>query len=200
MLPSHAYSDTARTTLPGRVSPQSRIDVRPGLVIVAQRSEADSFPASPFTRLTAQSTEDAIRLMEESRPRLVAIDWDLPAVDGVSVCTAARRYVNTSVLVLTAKPERAPAALKAGCHGILLKPFAPNLIAARLGRIYREAGLSTGPRAAVVSQQGTNRVWVHTLCPQCGAGSATSFEFHSHRRMWYACLPCSHVWLGPRQE
>ena len=35
---------------------------------------------------------------------------------------------------------------------------------------------------------------------QCQSNGATSFEYSSYRRMWYACLACDAVWLGPRQE
>ena len=94
------------------------------------------------------------------------------------------------------------AALKAGCHAVLLRPFAPNLLAARLGRLSRE--IPTTPNAlrglAALQLVGTNRVWPDTQCPTCHAGGAVSFEFSSYRRMWYACLGCDHVWLGPRQE
>jgi hypothetical protein len=83
-----------------------------------------------------------------------------------------------------------------------LKPFAPNLVAARIGRLSRELPLTpVAVRAAAVMQQtGTNRVWPETHCPKCQTPAATSFEFESYRRMWYACLACDAVWLGNRQE
>jgi len=98
-------------------------------------------------------------------------------------------------------PATAPAALKAGCHAILLKPFAPNLAAGRIGRLSRELPMGvTSSRSTPAVQYGTNRAWAATHCPECDTAAATSFEFASYRRMWYACLACDHVWLGPRQE
>jgi DNA-binding response OmpR family regulator len=123
-------------------------------------------------------------------------------VDGAEVSAAARRFSHTCVLVITSAPDRVPAALKTGCHGILLKPFSPNLAAARLGRLCREmSSMPMAARAAAALQQhGTNRTWPNTACPSCAQTGAVSFEFSSYRRMWYACLGCEAVWLGPRQE
>jgi len=172
------------------------------LVIAAAAADVDRFPAANFTRYPVHTTNEAMRLIETARPRVVAIDWDVPEIDGVQVCGAVRKFPHAGVLVTMASPQSAPAALKAGCHAILLKPFAPNLVAARIGRLSRELPSgSAGLRAAHALQFcGTNRVWTETRCPECDAPSATSFEFYSYRRMWYACLSCDAVWLGARQE
>jgi len=72
----------------------------------------------------------------------------------------------------------------------------------RIGRLSREVPAGTASLRAAPSLQfcGTNRTWPDTHCPRCDAPSATSFEFYSYRRMWYACLACDAVWLGARQE
>jgi DNA-binding response OmpR family regulator len=172
------------------------------MLLAVGATDVDRFAVSRFTRLTAQSTTEAIRSIERSRPRVVVIDVDATQFDAPAICSAAHQTGYTSVLVTTSMPERAPAALKAGCHGVLLKPFAPNLAAARLGRLVRETLLTPAARraAAVLLQQGTNRTWPATACPKCARTGAVSFEFSSYRRMWYACLACESVWLGPRQE
>ena len=200
MLPPRAYSDPLPPLSPGPA--QVAADRRPVLLLAVSAADADRFAVNRFTRLTAQNTADAVRTIERSRPRVVALDIDLPQFDSAAIHTAARQTGQTSVLVLTDAPERAPAALKAGCDGVLLKPFAPNLAAARLGRLVRETLLTPAARraAAVLLQHGTNRTWPDTGCPTCGHMGAVSFEFSSYRRMWYACLQCDGVWLGPRQE
>ena len=172
-----------------------------GLVIAAAATDAARFPSSGFSRYVVHTTTEALRLIETARPRVVAIDWDVPEIDGFQVCDAARKFAHTAVLITTRSPDRAPSAIKAGCHAILLEPVVPNLIAARIGRLIREVPETAvaGDRA-VVRESGTNRIWPDTRCPNCAAPSAISFEFHSHRRMWYACLACDHVWLGRRQE
>jgi DNA-binding response OmpR family regulator len=200
MLPPRAYSEPVPVVSPGPA--QVAVDRRPVLLLAVAPADVDRFNNSRFTRLSAQNTADAVRTIERSRPRVLVIDIDLPQFDLGAVHTAAHQTGHTSVLVLTDSPERAPAALKAGCHGILLKPFAPNLVAARLGRLVRETLLTPAARraAAVLLQHGTNRTWPDTACPTCGQIGAVSFEFSSYRRMWYACLQCDGVWLGPRQE
>jgi len=200
MLPTRAYADIPRLS-PGGPNVRPQIVSEATIVIASAAADADRFPALNFTRYPVHTTGEALRLIETSRPRVVAIDWDVPEIDGTQVCSAARKFAHTGVLVTMESPKTAPAALKAGCHAILLKPFAPNLAAGRVGRLSRE--LPTGAsvlRASHLVQCGTNRVWADTHCPECDAPSATSFEFYSYRRMWYACLACDHVWLGPRQE
>jgi transposase-like protein len=96
---------------------------------------------------------------------------------------------------------------------VLLKPFAPNLLFARIGRLVRARSEMLLTRArqshlktAHLSERseallaGTNRVWPNTHCPYCSHHGVTSFEFCSHRRAWYACLQCKKVWIAKRQE
>ena len=202
MLPTRAYLDNIPLVSPGGAAARPSVEVRAVVVIAAAEADLDQFPAGDFTRYPVRTTSEALRLIETARPRVVVIDWDLPHIDGPQVCGAARKFGYTGVLVAMQRPDGAPAALRAGCHAILLKPFAPNLVAARIGRLSRELPLTpVAVRAATAMQQtGTNRVWPETRCPKCAAPSAISFEFSSYRRMWYACLACDAVWLGPRQE
>jgi DNA-binding response OmpR family regulator len=117
------------------------------------------------------------------------------------------------VLVITAAAQRAPSALTAGCDGILLKPFAPNLLHARIGRLLRARSVELHlaaqrdlAKAAHSTQQatrwrtGTNASWPDTICPKCEHPGATGFDHASHRRDWYACLACGHVWIAKRQQ
>ena len=202
MLPTRAYVDHIPRLSPGGVAERPCVDLRPALVVAVAEVELERFPAGTYTRYAVHSTTDAVRMIETARPRVVVIDWDVPSIDGPQVCSAAGKFPQTGVLVVMNSPEHAPSALKAGCHAILLKPFVPNLVAARIGRLSREMpSTPVAVRAATEMQQtGTNRVWPETHCPRCNAPSATSFEFSSYRRMWYACLACDTVWLGPRQE
>jgi len=201
MLPTRAYADIPRLS-PGGQTVRPQTDTRTAFVVAAAAGDLDHFPTAQFTRYHAYTTSEAVRLIETARPRIVAIDWDIPEIDAAQVCVAALKFPLTGVLVVMKSPETAPAALRAGCHAILLKPFAPNLVAGRLGRLSREMPATPGAVRAAreLRQCGTNREWPDTPCPKCQAPSAMSFEFHSYRRMWYACLGCDAVWLGPRQE
>ena len=178
-------------------------DAAPTMLVVAPESELHLFAVPHFTQVVARTTGSALEQIAALRPSLLIVDLDHTVCDGVRLCGGARDVPSTTTLVTTAKPEQVPAALKAGCHAVLLKPFAPNLLAARVGRLMRERQQQMRMRSLHVSvngSDGTNRVWEAVQCPNCHTAGATSFEFHSHRRMWFACLACSSVWLGPRRE
>lgn len=202
MLPTRAYSGPLPPLSTGTRAEATAGHVPPALVVAVPVEDLGQYPTSSFSRFAARSTSEALRLIERWRPRLVAVDWDAGEFDARQICAAARYLPGTGVLVTTASPERAPAALKAGCHALLLKPLTINLVAARLGRLAREL-----PTAAVAArleeklgQFGINRTWPEIACPTCGQSGAVAFEFSSHRRSWYACLGCDGVWLGRRHE
>jgi CheY-like chemotaxis protein len=202
MLPTRAYGDLL-PPLSARIRPEpSARDARPVLVAAVAASDVARLPSAPFAPLAATSTADALRLIERWRPRLVVVDWDHPDFDAPAICTTARQHAGTGVLATMASPRRAPSAVRAGCHAVLLEPLTPNLLAARLGRLFREMPTAalTSPLSAMLGQPGTNRAWPEMSCPECGGAGATSFEHSSHRRMWFACLACDAVWLGRRQE
>jgi CheY-like chemotaxis protein len=201
MLPTRAYSDLP--PLPaGTRDEAAASDARPALIVAVAPADIEQFPAGPMARTAARNTTEALRLIERWRPRIVAVDWDSREFDGTQICAAARQIPGTGVLVTMDVPEHAPAALKAGCHAVLLKPLTLNLVAARIGRLCRE--LPTAAVAARLAEKlgqfGTNRTWPDVACPSCSQAGAVGFEYSSHRRNWYACLVCDSVWLGRRQE
>jgi CheY-like chemotaxis protein len=173
---------------------------RPVVLLAVSKDDVGRYPAVAFMTVAAHSTADALRCIERMRPRVVSVDWELPSVDGSEICRAALRFSTMSVLATMAAPEHAPSALRAGCHGVLLKPFPPNLAAARFGRLSREGSGLPPPALHALGHHGTNRTWHDMRCPTCSTAGATGFEYSSHRRMWYACLACDHVWLGRRRE
>jgi DNA-binding response OmpR family regulator len=159
----------------------------------------------------AATAKDQIR---RTAPALVVTELSLEDGSGVDVCSAAKRLsMPPTVLVTTSDPAQVPDALLAGCDGVLLKPFAPNLLATRVSRLLRErsnrlrlqAARSLGKSAHLseridLLKAGTNRKWPNTQCPYCAHGGVTSFDFASMRRAWYACLSCRKVWMARRQE
>jgi len=134
--------------------------------------------------------------------------------------------VPPTVLVTATDVNTVPLLLEAGCDAVLLKPFAPNLLYARVGRLLRARteqqrirmrpdqtrsrfaspdgnghdGNGNGHDGNGASLATTNRVWAEVACPQCHHDGAMSFEFASHRRAWYACLECKSVWMAKRRE
>jgi DNA-binding response OmpR family regulator len=163
---------------------------------------------------TTTSLDVARQFLRRQAPGLVITELDLAGGDGVEVCREAKRLtVPPPVLVTTVNTDRVPDALLAGCDGVLLKPFAPNLLFARIGRLVRARsemlrarGRNQGLKTAHLADRseallgGTNRIWPNTHCPYCNHGGVTSFEFCSHRRAWFACLECKKVWIAKRLE
>jgi DNA-binding response OmpR family regulator len=163
---------------------------------------------------TAVTGESALQHLSRVKPSLVVTDLNVSEVSGVEVCRAAKSLDPIpAVLVTTDTVELVPDVLQAGCDGVLLKPFAPNLLYARIGRLLRARSEVLRMRAhrqwakavhlserSALLQAGTNRVWPEMHCPYCDHEGATSFEFASHRRAWYACMACKKVWMAKRQE
>src|ERR1700752_3535216 len=90
-------------------------------------------------RVSVASTSAAANQhLERTSPALVIVELDLGDGPGEDVCRHAKASPTpSSVLVTTQRTERVPDALAAGCDGVLLKPFAPNLLYARVGRMLR---------------------------------------------------------------
>lgn len=187
------------------------------LLLVDASPEAAAYAAvlrSSYRVATTTSTEVAKQFLHRHAPALVVTELSGPGLDGVEICREAKSLTQPlPVLVTTTDAEPVPDALAVGCDGVLLKPFVPNLLSARIGRILRARSEMLRMRvreqnlhAAHLSDRaeallaGTNRVWPNTYCPYCNHGGVTSFEFCSHRRAWYACLECKKVWIAKRQE
>jgi DNA-binding response OmpR family regulator len=130
---------------------------------------------------------------------VIVTDIELPDGTAMNLCREAKTLPKPPVvLVTTEQVHRAPEALDARCDGILLKPFALNLLFARIGRMLRARGRNITTLNS--TDWGTHRHWQHLRCPHCASHGVTSFEFASHRRAWFACGQCKKVWLGKRQE
>jgi DNA-binding response OmpR family regulator len=166
-------------------------------------------------RLTVTATAGAaLQALGRTPPALVVTELDLSDGPGEEICRRAKALtLPATVLVTTSRAERVPSALAAGCDAVLLKPFAPNLLYARLGRLLRARSVELRLRAhrqqaksVHLKEQGEllaariNREWSNAHCPYCQHRGVTSFEYSSHRRAWYACLACNKVWLAHRQE
>jgi DNA-binding response OmpR family regulator len=166
---------------------------------------------SRFEVSAVSSEEQAIRALRTFQPTLVVTELTLPDGDGVSVCRHSKSFTANPpvVLVTTTAPERVPEALLVGCDGILLKPFAPNLLHTRIARLLRQRAKVLQDRAvwerarntyliehSHLVMAGTNIVCQDACCPSCGQSGIINFDSAGLRRMWYACLPCRKVWLG----
>ena len=201
----------ATVALPSLSTPDSHL-----LFVDAEPATSRYLPtlSQHYHVTVASTTENALRAVQGTRPRLVVTELVLPDGTGTSVCRAAKNLPQPpSVLITTQDVDRVPDALEAGCDAVLLKPFAPNLLITRLSRLtqvrsqtLRARSMRQRAKAAHLHEwselllHGTNCHWPNTQCPYCTHQGVTSFEFMSYRRAWYACLACRKVWIARRQE
>ena len=220
---------------PSPMAPLERLSSSPAgaiqhevLLITAEPGAAEFGAALRQTcRVVSTAHGDVARqYLEKGAPSLVIADADvLPDAAG-TVRAAKALPLPATVLVTTTDVNTAPALIEAGCDAVLLKPFAPNLLYARVGRLLRarteQQRLGTRKdqtQSRFASPNGhnghnghngyngddgglptTNRFWADMACPRCHHDGAVSFEFASHRRAWYACLECKSVWMAKRRE
>lgn len=199
------------------VAPSVISPAQTDLLLVDASPDAAAYAAvlrGSYRVATTGSPDVAKQFLRRQAPGLLIIELELPGSDGVEICREAKKLtLPPPVLVTTVNAERVPDALAAGCDAVLLKPFAPNLLRARIGRLLRARGEALRARARVENLKtahltdrseallgGTNRIWPNTHCPYCHHGGVTSFEFCSHRRAWFACLECKKVWIAKRLE
>ena len=114
----------------------------------------------------AKTAAAARRLLADAAPDLVLLDLGLPDTDGLVVCREiGDRYPDVVIVVVTARTDEADAvrALDGGADDIVLKPFRPVELLARLRAHLRRreiAGpveLRSGP---VRLDQRSRRAWV----------------------------------------
>jgi DNA-binding response OmpR family regulator len=73
---------------------------------------------------------------------VLILDLGLPDIDGIDVCRAVRAVSDTRILMLTARDavEDRVTGLDAGADDYLIKPFAPQELAARVRALSRRPG------------------------------------------------------------
>jgi two-component system cell cycle response regulator len=86
---------------------------------------------------TAENGDDALSLALESLPDMVITDWRMPKVSGIDLCRILRSTTITRhiyIIMLTGKEsdEEHIQALEAGADDFVIKPFTPEVLAARM--------------------------------------------------------------------
>ena len=87
--------------------------------------------------VTATRGDDALRLVQEIRPRLVLLDVEMPGLDGVEVTRQIRAdetLAGTFIVLLTSLSEESDVAsgIAAGANAYLTKPFSPQELQAQV--------------------------------------------------------------------
>jgi response regulator RpfG family c-di-GMP phosphodiesterase len=78
----------------------------------------------------AEDGSDAIRLAQQTHPDLILLDYAMPGILGVDVCTLIRSdpaMSDTPIIMLTGhdNEDTGQRAILAGANGVLTKPFSP---------------------------------------------------------------------------
>jgi len=87
---------------------------------------------------------DGVSALERNNledPDLIVLDWNLPRMDGLEVCTRIRLDSDVPILMLTVRnsDESVVAALEAGADEYMVKPFSPRQLIARIRALLRRA-------------------------------------------------------------
>jgi len=103
---------------------------------------AASLAQSGHKVLRADSAEDALRLVSETLPDVVLLDWMLPGMSGIQYARRLRNEERTRslpIIMLTARSEEHDkvAGLEAGADDYLTKPFSPRELLARIKAVLR---------------------------------------------------------------
>ncbi len=100
-----------------------------------------------YTVETAFDGEEALRLAREMQFDLIILDLMLPKIDGLEVCRRVREFINTPIIMLTAKGEDMDKLIgfEYGADDYITKPFNIMELKARIRAILRRAG--SGDRA-----------------------------------------------------
>jgi DNA-binding response OmpR family regulator len=85
----------------------------------------------------------AVRAIDSRPFDLLILDWMLPKLDGIAVCTEVRRRHLVPILMLTARSQDADmlTGLGAGADDYVTKPFRMTILRARVAAILRRAAL-----------------------------------------------------------
>ena len=90
--------------------------------------------AHQFQIRTANDGEAGLELFTDWKPDLVITDLQLPDVDGLEFCRRVREFSDVPIIVLSVKDDEKTIveALDAGADDYVTKPFATNVLLARV--------------------------------------------------------------------
>jgi DNA-binding response OmpR family regulator len=86
----------------------------------------------------------AVELARGFDPDVIALDLNLPGLDGLEVCRQVRTFSDCYIVMLTARAEEADLllGLSSGADDYLTKPFRPRELLARINTLTRRPRLS----------------------------------------------------------
>jgi two-component system KDP operon response regulator KdpE len=105
---------------------------------------------------TAQTAADGLRQFYAFRPDLVILDLMMPQMSGWEVCERLRELSNVPIIMLTALTETRDVArgLECGADDYVTKPFASQILMARIQALLRRATLAGAPTSSFAYEDG----------------------------------------------
>ncbi|MXZ88796.1 MAG: response regulator transcription factor [Dehalococcoidia bacterium] len=105
----------------------------------ALRYVRDSLVKSGFEPLLTADPDEARRLVEDEKPRLVLLDLMLPGTDGIELMREIGRTANVPVIFVSAygQDQLVARAFDAGAADYVVKPFSPTELVARIRAVLR---------------------------------------------------------------
>jgi phosphate regulon transcriptional regulator PhoB len=113
--------------------------------------------------IEAEDGEQALKLLQRTRPNLVILDLMLPGISGLELCKLLRDRQETAqvpILMLTAKAGEADkiVGLEMGADDYLAKPFSPREMVARVRAILRRTDAAAANDGPAVYEKGPLRI------------------------------------------
>jgi DNA-binding response OmpR family regulator len=87
----------------------------------------------------AETGEEGVARLRESRPDIVVLDIMLPGIDGFETCRRMRAHAEVPIIMLTARGDDfdVVAGLEAGADDYVVKPVEPRVLEARIRAVLR---------------------------------------------------------------
>ena len=107
----------------------------------------DALSRAGYAPVVTTDPEEALRILESDRPRLVLLDLMLPGSDGIELMKRILDIAEVPVIFLSAygRDEIIARAFEAGATDYMVKPFSPTELVARVrGALRRRMASSTG--------------------------------------------------------
>lgn len=97
--------------------------------------------AEGFNVHTASDGIEAISLAKELKPNVIILDIMMPGMDGYEVCSEIKKFIKTSIIMLTAKDEidDRVKGLNLGADDYMIKPFSFKELLARINARLRNS-------------------------------------------------------------
>jgi two-component system phosphate regulon response regulator PhoB len=108
-----------------------------------------------FMPVAAADVQEAQKLLSESLPDLILLDWMLPGVSGVEWARRLKKepnYRDIAIILLTARGEEEDKVrgLEIGADDYMTKPFSPKELVARIRAVLRRTGKLQGTSTIVL--------------------------------------------------